>query len=71
MPGTSGTGHLVFMRLGNLMAVSFDATTATIIGKEFGLIENVMQAAASGGDALNTGAGHTHFGFRDTRVHDR
>jgi serine/threonine-protein kinase len=51
------TGHLVFMRQGNLMAQPFDVVGARLTGPEVGIIEGVMQSIDSGSVGLDTGAG--------------
>jgi serine/threonine-protein kinase len=55
------TGHLVYMRLGNLMAAPFDLGSMTIEGAEVGVIEGVMQAANAGATPVDTGAGQYAF----------
>jgi serine/threonine-protein kinase len=52
-----GTGHLVYMKSGTMMAVPFDYRSRQVTGAPVALIENVMQAmnAANGSD--ETGAG--------------
>ena len=42
------TGHLVFLRQGTLMAVRFDLARLEIVGQPVALVENVMQAFATG-----------------------
>ena len=39
------TGHLVYMRLGTLMAVPFDPVRLAVTGGATGVIDGVMQAA--------------------------
>ena len=39
------TGHLVYVRLGTLMAVPFDPVRLAVTGNATGLIDGVMQAA--------------------------
>ena len=53
------TGHLVYVRLGTLMAVPFDPGRLTVAGGAIGVIDGVMQAANRGGNYMaNTLAGH-------------
>src|SRR5262249_57370869 len=63
------TGHLVFMRQGNLMAAPFDATRARITGSENGLINGVMQSINSDSVPLDTGAGQFAFSSTGTLVY--
>ena len=52
------TGHLVYMRLGTLMAVPFDPVRLAVTGGPTGVIDGVMQAAHKGADYIaNTLAG--------------
>jgi serine/threonine-protein kinase len=52
------TGHLVFVRLGTLMAVPFDPVRLAVTGGATGVIEGVMQAASQRSSYLfNTLAG--------------
>ncbi len=60
------TGHLVFMRLGNLMAAPFDAEGARRTGPEVGVIENVMQSVNTGSVPTDTGAGQYTFSSTGT-----
>ena len=39
------TGHLIYVRLGTLMAVPFDPVRLAVIGGATGVIDDVMQAA--------------------------
>jgi serine/threonine-protein kinase len=60
--GTDGryvsTGHLVYVRLGTLMAVPFDPVRLTVTGDAVGLIDGVMQSAnRNSNDMQNTLAG--------------
>jgi len=48
--------HIVFARVGLLMAVPFDLDRLTVTGTPFALEENVMVAAGSGAPAANSGA---------------
>ena len=49
------TGHLIYVRLGTLMAVPFDPVGLTVTGGATGVIEGVMQAANRGSsDMANT-----------------
>jgi serine/threonine-protein kinase len=57
------TGHLVFLRLGTLMAVRFDPARMEVIGQPVALVENVMQSF-SPSITYNTGAGQ--FGISAT-----
>jgi eukaryotic-like serine/threonine-protein kinase len=60
------TGHLVFMRLGNLMAAPFDADGARLTGPEVGVIEAVMQSVNTTGVPTDTGAGQYTFSSTGT-----
>jgi serine/threonine-protein kinase len=52
------TGHLVYIRLGTLMAVPFDPVRLAVTGGATGVIDGVMQAANQGGNYMaNTLAG--------------
>jgi serine/threonine-protein kinase len=52
------TGHLIYVRLGTLMAVPFDAVRLAVIGGATGVIDGVMQAANRNvSDMENTLAG--------------
>ena len=52
------TGHLVYMRLGTLMAVPFDPVRLAVTGGSTGVIDGVMQAADRNGTYMaNTLAG--------------
>jgi eukaryotic-like serine/threonine-protein kinase len=52
------TGHLVYVRLGTLMAVPFDPVRLAVTGNATGLIDGVMQAANGNlSDMSNTLAG--------------
>ena len=52
------TGHLVYVRLGTLMAVPFDPVRLAVTGNATGLIDGVMQAANRNlSDMANTLAG--------------
>ena len=52
------TGHLVYVRLGTLMAVPFDPVRLAVTGGATGVIDGVMQAATQGGNYIaNTLAG--------------
>jgi serine/threonine-protein kinase len=56
------TGHLVFARLGTLMAVSFDAARLEVTGGPVGVIAGVKQAVnVRGGTARDTGAAQFNF----------
>jgi len=52
-----GTGHLVFLRRGTLMAVPFDAKRLEVTGTPVGLVPNVMQSANTLPVQLDSGAG--------------
>ena len=52
------TGHLVYMRLGNLMMAPFDLDKMALVGGETGVVEGVMQAVNAGAIPIDTGAGH-------------
>ena len=52
------TGHLVYVRLGTLMAAPFDPDRLAVTGGATGLVDNVMQAANRNlSDMANTLAG--------------
>jgi serine/threonine protein kinase len=52
------TGHLVYMRMGTLMAVPFDPVRLAVTGASTGVIDGVMQAADRNGSYMaNTLAG--------------
>jgi serine/threonine-protein kinase len=52
------TGHLVYLRMGTLMAVPFDPVRLAVNGGATGVVEDVMQAARRGASYLaNTLAG--------------
>jgi serine/threonine-protein kinase len=51
------TGHLLYMRLGNLMAAPFDPERAAVTGSEVGVIEGVLQSVNRGAINIDTGAG--------------
>jgi serine/threonine-protein kinase len=52
------TGHLVYLRLGTLMAVPFDPVRFAVTGGATGVVEGVMQAARRGSSYMaNTLAG--------------
>jgi eukaryotic-like serine/threonine-protein kinase len=51
------TGHLVYMRLGNLMAAPFNLDRLAVTGGETGLVEGVMQAVNASAIPIDTGAG--------------
>ena len=52
-----GTGHLVYMRTGTLMAVPFDARSRQVTGASLALIEGVMQGVNAPNAGDETGAG--------------
>jgi serine/threonine-protein kinase len=52
-----GTGHLVYMRSGTLMAVPFDARSRQVTGAPLALIEGVMQGVNAPNAGDETGAG--------------
>lgn len=59
------TGHLVYLRLGTLMAVPFDPVRLAVTGDATGVVDGVMQSARSGASYLaNTLAGQ--FTISDT-----
>ena len=59
------TGHLVFLRLGTLMAAPFDLDRLAVTGGATGLVDNVMQSANRNiSDMENTLAGQ--FTFSET-----
>jgi serine/threonine-protein kinase len=51
------TGHLVFLRRGELFAVPFDAARVEVTGKEVPLLESVAQSLMSANTVAITGAG--------------
>ena len=51
------TGHLVYMRIGTLMAVPFDVQSRQVTGAPVALIEGVMQGLNAISGADETGAG--------------
>ena len=58
------TGHLVFARLGTLMAVPFDLARLEVTGGPVGIIDGVYQAVNMSGSGKDTGA--AMFDFSDT-----
>jgi serine/threonine protein kinase len=52
-----GTGHLVFMRQGTLMAAAFDLNRLETKGQPVPVVANVMQALNSGNVNVSTAAG--------------
>ncbi len=50
------TGHLVFVRLGTLMAVPFDLARLEVTGGPFGILEGVVQSANRGWSGFDSGA---------------
>ncbi len=56
-----GTGHLVFMRQGQLMAMAFDPSTLTALGPPLKLLDGVMQSLFSYRNQLNVGAAQFAF----------
>ena len=50
------TGHLLYARLGTLMAVPFDLERLEVTGGSLPVIEGVMQAVYAGHSAIDTGA---------------
>jgi serine/threonine protein kinase len=64
------TGHLVYMRLGDLMAVPFDVAAVEVAGAEALVIRGVMQSVNSGIPlALDTGAGQYEFSSSGSLVY--
>jgi serine/threonine-protein kinase len=52
------TGHLIYVRLGTLMAMPFDPVRLAVTGGATGVIDGVMQAANQSGSYMeNTGSG--------------
>ena len=51
------TGHLVFLRQGTLMAVTFDLDRLEVTGQPVPIVASVMQALNSTGSLYNSGAG--------------
>jgi serine/threonine-protein kinase len=51
------TGHLAYLRLGDLMVAPFDAEGARVTGGEVGMVEEVMQSVNRSATPLDTGAG--------------
>jgi len=64
-----GTGHLVFMRRGKLMAVPFDPQNLTLRGGAVALVDDVMQAANMGNTNTDSGAGQFAISDRGTLVY--
>ena len=50
------TGHLVYARMGTLMAVPFDPVRLEVTGRPRGIVENVMQSVNTTGGIYDTGA---------------
>ena len=50
------TGHLLYARMGKLLAVPFDVDRLAVTGAEIGVLDDVMQAANFGGGSADTGA---------------
>jgi serine/threonine-protein kinase len=50
------TGHLVYARMGTLMAVPFDVTRLEVAGGPRGIVDDVMQSVNSGSGIQDTGA---------------
>jgi Tol biopolymer transport system component len=63
------TGHLVFMRQGNLMAAPFDVNGVRLTGSETGMVEGVMQSINAVSVPLDTGAGQFAFSSTGTLVY--
>src|SRR5262249_39475883 len=51
------TGHLVYMKLGTLLAVPFDSQQLRIAGEPVALLENVMHGVTTPNTASETGGG--------------
>jgi Tol biopolymer transport system component len=51
------TGHLLYMRLGNLMAAPFDLDAIEITGGEVGVVQGIMHSVNTGAIPLDTGSG--------------
>jgi eukaryotic-like serine/threonine-protein kinase len=51
------TGHLVYMKMGTLMAVPFDVQQLRVTGEPLSLVEGVMQAVNQPNSADETGSG--------------
>jgi serine/threonine-protein kinase len=51
------TGHLMFMRMGRLMAAPFDLTRMALTGGEVGVLDDVMQEVGTTAVQLDTGSG--------------
>ncbi len=58
------TGHLVFVRLGTLMAVPFDLARLKVTGGPVGIVEGVVQAANMTNTVTDSGA--AQFSFSET-----
>lgn len=56
-PRYVGTGHLLFMREGTLMAVSFDPVQVKVLGEPLTVLQDVMQALATNFVGGSIGAG--------------
>jgi serine/threonine-protein kinase len=50
------TGHLLFTRVGTMMAVGFDADRVAVLGEPVVLLEDVMHSVFAGNDHWSTGA---------------
>ena len=50
------TGHLVFARMGTLLAVPFDSTRLEVRGGPVGVLDNVMHAINATNNSIETGA---------------
>jgi serine/threonine-protein kinase len=60
------TRHLVYLRLGTLMARPFDAATATFTGAEVSVAGRVLQSVNAGGTTIDTGSGQYAFSASGT-----
>ena len=65
----TASGHVIFMRLGNLMAAPFNLETASLAGSEIGVIEGVMQSVGSGTIPIDTGSGQLAVSATGTLVY--
>jgi Tol biopolymer transport system component/tRNA A-37 threonylcarbamoyl transferase component Bud32 len=55
-PHYSSSGHLLFMRGGTLMAVTFDPSRLEVTGNPAAIAQNVMQAVNTGNSSTDSGA---------------
>jgi serine/threonine-protein kinase len=65
------SGHLVYLRLGNLMAAPFDPAAAELTGGEAGVVERVLQSVNRGSVGIDSGAGQYVFASNGTLAYVR